>query len=554
MLNAPTLRERLNSYLTASKGQNSIVLLFLLFFFVFNALSVQGRAATMDEYKHFEYGRNILNGDSTRFDDSKMPFSAWNALPAKIAEIVPFPDGLLKSYLPKLITARLMTTLFSLFVAYMVFYWSRELHGFVPALISLGLYVLDPNIIAHSQLVTTDIYAAGMVLFSSYWLWKFANTRKWLDGLFLAFTLGMAQLAKYTAFSLYPLFAIALLVYDWPHVREAYKRSDWQEIKFVLLQYVKYVFVAAIVSIIIINIGFLFNRTFTPFRDYSFRSDLFNSIRSKISFVAPVPYPYLEGLDWIIQRERNNEGFGYIYLLGEIHIKEGFSGYYFVASLLKVPIATQIILLSAFVVYFFDKSRRKNFLNNEWFLFCPIFFYTVYFNFFYRAQIGIRYFLVVFPLLYVFAGGLFKNWKSFDWKKKWAGFALGLYLILSLLSYYPFYISYFNEIVWDRKMAYKYLADSNLDWGQDAFILKRYRAEHPDVQKAPKRPVLIKETTRYFLQVNKLVGVTEDPNTYRWLRENFEPIDTIAPSFLLFEVTPQQMQDLCKNTTYCDKN
>jgi hypothetical protein len=101
----------------------------------------------------------------------------------------------------------------------------RVVYGFVPALVSLGLYVLDPNIIAHSQLVTTDIYAAGMVLFSSYWLWKFANTRNWLDGLFLAFTLGMAQLAKYTAVSLYPLFAIVLLVHDWPHLGEAYKKA-----------------------------------------------------------------------------------------------------------------------------------------------------------------------------------------------------------------------------------------------------------------------------------------------------------------------------------------
>jgi hypothetical protein len=554
MMDAIPLRERLNSFLTFRKGQNSIAFLLLLFFFIFSALSVQGKSETYDEHNHYKYGTNILKGDSTRIDDSKMPFSAWNALPAKIVEVFPFPDGVLKSYLPKLITARLMTTLFSLAVAFMIFYWSRELYGFVPALFSLGLYILDPNIIAHSQLVTTDIYAAGMVLFSFYWLWKFANTRKWLDGLFLAFTLGVAQLAKYTAFSLYLLFAIALVIYDWPRIVDACKRNNWQEIRAVLLQYVKYAFLAAIVSILIINIGFLFNRTFTPFSNYSFRSDLFNSIQSKISFRVPVPYPYLEGLDWIIQREQNNEGFGHIYLLGETRLKKGFPGYYFIAFLLKVPLATQIFLLSAFFVYFLDASRRENFLKDEWFLCWPIFFYVIYFNFFYRAQIGIRHLLIIFPLLYVFAGGLFKHWESFGWKKKWAGFALGIYLILSLLSYYPFYISYFNEIVWDRKMAYKYLADSNLEWGQDDFILEDYLSNHPDVHKAPEKPKLLNETTRYFVRVNKLVGVGEDPNTYRWLRENFEPIDIIAPSCLLFEITPEQMQNLCRNTPYCDEN
>jgi hypothetical protein len=548
MVHAITFRERLNSFLTVRTGQNSVVLLVLFSFFVFNVLSVQGKARTYDEHKHYRYGVNILNGDSTRFDDSKMPFSAWNALPAKFADTVPFLDGL---YLSRFITARLMTTLFSLLVAYMVFSWARELYGFIPALASLGLYVLDPNIIAHSQLVTTDIYAAGMVLFASSWLWKFANTRKWSYGLWLALTLGMAQLAKYTAISLYPLFAVALLVYDGWHFGETDKGRNGQKLKSVLLQYGKYVLVAVSVGILIVNVGFLFNRTLIPLREYPFRSELFDSIQSKISFAVPVPYPYLEGLDWIVQRERTNQGFGHIYLLGETRYGEGFPGYYFVAFLLKVPIATQIILLAAFVLSLLDRSRRENFINNEWFLLWPIFFYTIYFNFFYQAQIGIRYLLIVFPLLYIFAGGLFKNWQSFDPKRKWLGFALGAYLIVSLLSYYPFYLSYFNEIVWDRKLAYQYLADSNLDWGQDEDIVAKYLAEHPDVRKPPKRPRLLSETTEYYVQVNQLVGITERPDVYQWLRENFEPVDTIAPSCLLFEITPAQMQALCERTTYC---
>jgi len=547
-------KKRTASFLPSGKGQNSIAFLILFIFFVFSALSVQGRDQTYDEPRHWKYGTNILNGDSTRFDDSKMPFSAWNALPAKIAEIIPLPNGFLKSYLPKLITARLMTTLFSMVVAFMVFYWSRELYGFIPALISLGLYVLDPNIIAHSQLVTTDIYAAGMVLFSAYCLWKFAKTREWQDGLILAFALGLAQLAKYTAISLYPLFAIALLVHDWPLLGEAHKTNGWRTIKPVVLQYVKYLLAVAVVGILIINVGFLFARTFTNFRDYAFRSDLFKALQPRVSLPVPVPYPYLEGLDWIIQREQDNEGFGRIYLLGETRFGQGFPGYYFVAFLLKVPIATQIILLLAFTVYLFDRSRREKFLDNEWFLLWLVFFFTIYFNFFYRAQIGIRHILVIFPLLYVFAGSLFRNWQGFNWQKRWAGFALGLYLILSVLSYYPFYISYFNEIVWDRKMAYKYLADSNIDWGQDRFTLLRYRAEHPEVGRAPEVPGPITETTRYFLYVNYLVGVTRPPDSYRWLRENFEPIDMIAPSYLLFEITPEQMNDLCESTTYCNQH
>jgi hypothetical protein len=181
----------------------------------------------------------------------------------------------------------------------------------------------------------------------------------------------------------------------------------------------------------------------------------------------------------------------------------------------------------------------------------PLFFFAIYFNFFFNTQIGIRYFLVVFPLLYVFAGSLFVNWQDFDPRKKWMVFALGIYLILSVLSYYPFYISYFNEIVWDRKTAYKYLADSNLDWGQDGPILKNYLAEYPNVHVAPEKPILLKKTARYYVSINRLVGVTIDPDVYKWLRDNFEPVDTIAPSYLLYEITPEQMKELCENTMYC---
>lgn len=556
MLLASIPRERLNSYTLSRRAQNSIALLIVLAFFLFNALSVQGLDWTYDEPVHYWYGRNILKGNSTRFDDSKMPVSAWNALPARIANVL--PDSHLKTFLKQLITARLMTTLFSMAVAFMVFHWSRELYGWIPSLFSLSLYVLDPNIIAHSQLITTDIYVTGMVLFSSYWLRRFANSRKWQDGIWVLMMLGLAQVTKYTAISLYGLFAIALLVHDWLPLKKTFETKDWLGIRLWIWRYVKYMFAVIAVSIAIINAGFLFNRSFTSFDNYSFRSDLFRSIQSKISFTVPVPYPYLEGLDWVIQRERTNTGFGRIYLMGETRFARGFPGYYVIASLLKVPIATQVILLLAFAMYIMDRQRWGKFLQNEWFLLWPVLFYTIYFNFFYRAQMGIRFYLVIFPLIYVFTAGLFIHWRDFGRRQKMAVLALGVYLMASVVSYYPYYLSYFNEIVWDRKTAYKYLADSNLDWGQDGLILKHYLAEHPKVREAPEKPELLEETTSYFLEINQLVGITTEPGTYKWLRENFEPVGTIASSYLLFEITPVQMQDLCERTTYCkqeyDKN
>ncbi len=531
--------------LESGKNQNIFAFLILLIFFVFSAFSVQGRDRTTDEPRHYKYGMNILNGNSTRFDDSKMPVSAWNALPAKIAESL--PQGVLKTLLSKYIVARLMTTLFSMLTGFVVFVWVRKLYGFIPALFSLSLYVLDPNIIAHSQLVTTDMYVTGMILISSYWLWKFAESRRWQDGLIFSVMLGLTQLTKYTALALYPLFAAALLVHDWTLLKTAFQSEGRRAVVREATRYLKYPLMVLLVSILIINIGFLFNGTFESFSEYQLRSDLFQNFQQKVSFIVPTPYPYLEGLDWVVQRERTGIGYGLIYLFGTLQ-DEGFPGYYIIASLYKEPIATQLFMMAAFITYFLSKEKRQTIWRNEIFLLLPVLFFMIYFNFFYNAQIGIRYYLVVFPLLFVFTGSLFSNWKEFRLWQKNVSIGLMVYLVLSVLAYYPYYITYFNELIWDRTQAYKVLADSNLDWAQSKSDVDRYFSEHP----AAKAPSASPESGQFVVSVNRLVGITTDPERFAWLRENFEPVGTVANSYLIYNISQDDVMRLCETTTYCN--
>jgi hypothetical protein len=538
------IRNKTISWLGSEERQNLFVFLILLFFFVFSACSVQGRDKTIDEPRHYKYGMNILNGNSTRFDDSKMPVSAWNALPAKIAEFL--PAGLLKTLLSKYLVARLMTTLFVVVAGFVVFVWARELYGFIAALFSLGLFLLDPNIIAHSQLVTTDAYAMGMILIACYWLWKFAESRRWQDGLLLAGMLGLAQLTKYTALALYPLSAIALFAHDWPMLRARFHSAGWRGIGRETFPYLKYALVALIVSVIIINAGFLFNGTFRSFSSYGLRSDIFQSLQQKFSFIVPLPYPYLEGLDWVVQRERTGIGYGLIYLFGRLQDK-GFPGYYLIASFYKEPIATQLFVLAALITYFFRSQKRRTIWRDEIFLLLPVLFFTIYFNFFYNAQIGIRFYLLVFPLLFVFTGSLFSNWNEFRLWQKSLSSGLMIYLFVSVLSYYPYYITYFNELVWDRTQAYKILADSNLDWGQSRSDVERYFNEHPNAHQPSARP----ESGQFVVAVNRLVGISTDPQRFAWLRENFEPVGTVANSYLIYNISPDDVTRLCETTDYC---
>ena len=92
----------------------------------------------------------------------------------------------------------------------------------------------------------------------------------------------------------------------------------------------------------------------------------------------PVPYPFLQGLDRISFRESTGFGYGKIYLLGQLRTGAGFKGYYFAASLYKVPIATQLVIIGSLVFYFIDRQRRGPFFKNEIFLLAPAFFFAMY--------------------------------------------------------------------------------------------------------------------------------------------------------------------------------
>ncbi len=542
----------------ASKPQQLIAVFgLILFFLIFNFFSMRHLSLTTDEEMHYRYGMNILNLNSNRIvyapgivDDSKMPVSALNAIPAKISKSL--SKGNLKNLLENFTTARFITVIFSSLIALLVFRWSFELFGAVPAFASLILYIFDPNIIAHSELVTTDIYATGAVVFCAYWLWKFANTRKLKDGLIFLFVLGLSQLAKYTSVVLLPLSTLALVTHDWFLSKEIH--GHIKNIGRYLGKIVLYTLVAGVVCVLIINTGYLLNRSFTSFGNYQFESDMFRKIQNNTSpwltnVPLQLPYPYLQGLDITFFRASTGFGYGRIYLLGQLHEVEGFKGYYFVASLFKMPIATQIIVLISMVVYFLDRDRRAKFWNDQIFLLIPIVFFTIYFNFFYNTQLGIRFYLVVYPLLYIFAGTLFKNWRNFTARQRTASFAIFGYLIISVFSYYPHYLSYFNEFVWNRKISYKYLADSNLDWGQNLNYLNQYMVNHPDANYEPSGVV---SDPRIIVTVNDLVGVHADPKEYKWLRENFEPVGTIAYSYLIYNVSPTDLANLCKTKLICE--
>ncbi len=517
---------------------------FLILIFILNIVALRHKGLTYDEGAHYKYGMNILELNSDRFDDSKMPFSVLNAAPRKIWDAIDDWKGTdFLNFLRKMRTGRYVTIFFSLLVGFFIFKWTSEMYGDYASFFALLLYTFSPNILAHSRLITTDLYAAGMTVIALYLFRSFLNRGGKGRAFLSAFVLGLSQLAKYTCVYLYPIFLLIVLFISFGNLKTIIVNRQYAALGKQLRTFSKCCLLFLVVSILIINAGYLFNKSFTPFNEYNFKSKFFKSFQSQFPAMnrlpVPLPYPYVEGLDLVkYYDEPGNEPFNN-YLFGRLRKGEGFKGYYFYAFLYKSPIATQIFLLWAALAYI-RKRKSYDFFKNEIFLIVPILFFTVYFNFFYRVQFGIRFFIVAFPLLYIFCGSLFKNWRAFNPKLKASAAFLASYLIISVLSYTPHYLSYFNELVWDRKQAYKILADSNIDWGENNWYLEQYKKRHPDLIVSPDAPM----PGTVIVPINQLTGLTADPAKYQWLRDHFEPADHIAYSYLIYHISQEQLKSL----------
>ncbi len=518
-----------------------LTLIFL--FLTLGSILLGHLSLTYDEPQHFKYGEQILNLNAKRFDDSKMPVSIINVIPAKLAE--QFLGKFLANEWQVMSVGRVGTIFVSLLLGILCFFWARSLYGKWAGVICFGLYAFEPNILAHSQLITTDIYAAATVTLAIYLFWRFLEAPNFKRALLASLALGLCQIAKYSGILLYPIFVLLVILRYGSWLVTQLRQKIYRKFLLAAWVFIKYGALFLLSSILVINIGFLFNQTFVPLGEYQFQSSFLQSFQ-KISptlnkIPVPVPIPYIEGLDFVMFRERTGDGYGNIYLLGQIQKGTGFPGYFFVASLLKVPVPI-LIIFGVSLWLWLRSFRKEEFFKKEMYLLVPALIYAIYFNFFFNAQIGIRFYLVIFPLCLIFCSRLFRNLPHFSPRQAILAGAAGIYLVASVASYFPNYLSYFNEIVYDRNQAYRYLADSNIDWGQNKAELADFLAQHPDYKFEPTVPT----SGTIVVGVNELVGVVGKPEDFKWLRENFSPVGNFRYSYLIYNISPQDLAQIKK--------
>jgi 4-amino-4-deoxy-L-arabinose transferase-like glycosyltransferase len=321
--------------------------------------------------------------------------------------------------------SRLMMVLVALLLGWYVFSWSYALYGSTGAIVAIVLYSFCPNVLAHARLITPDIVVTAFSFITLYHFWKMLKEERGSTALIAGIALGLALLSKFTAVLLIPV-CIALALIWLFH----YKLLPWRN----------YLIFGA-VGFAVLLLGY--------------RGDL---------------EPYFSGIRF--QQEHASQGQS-SFLCGD-YSQRGWWYYYTVAFFLKTPIAAILSLAAALVFYF--KRVLKGAWITELFLLIPAVTIFVFFSTNPQA-IGLRYLLPIYPFLFVFAAG---GISCLLCKKNTAIFCglLALWYIGASLYIQPHYLAYFNELTGGPDNGYKYLVDSNLDWGQDLKGLGRYMREH----------------------------------------------------------------------------
>jgi hypothetical protein len=88
--------------------------------------------------------------------------------------------------------------------------------------------VLSRRSTVDAQLTTTDVYAAGTTAIALYFFWRFLREGSWRLAVASALTLGLTQVAKYTAIVLFPLFMLAALLFHMPALLQAIAEGQYE--------------------------------------------------------------------------------------------------------------------------------------------------------------------------------------------------------------------------------------------------------------------------------------------------------------------------------------
>ena len=480
--------------------------------------SAARNSATFDEPAHLAAGAAYWkHHDFTIYDLSPPLLRLWCGMPAVLAGAnAPATDDVdhqpilerhwryadafvaanLSRFESLLFYGRLGTIALSCLAGWMTYRWAGRLYGPRSAFAACAMYCLNPSILAHGCLVTTDVGTAAAMLAACWMWWRFCRSPSWPRWTLACLAVLAAHLCKFTAILLWPM----LLAMTLPFIHWRISRKWW-------LLPGAWILLAAGV-LVLLNAVYGFRGTGRPIGSFQFDSDFMQRVQGSISAGVPTPLPhlYVEGFD---AQKADTQGGYQGFLFGEIY--RGAKWYFFPAALLcKLPIAMLLLLAAAVASKLAPRGAAPPARGaGERSLFFGLVVFAAGVIWLGDLNIGTRYLLPAFPLTIILISRIWSVTRAPLAKTRavlpYLRDALLVMLAIETLWVCPRFLTFVNFAVGGPSNGWRLLSDSDFDWGQGLVELRSWL----DEQKNPPIALI------YFGFVNPTAyGIHFEPFTH----------------------------------------
>lgn len=395
-----------------------------------------------------------------------------------------------------LFRARAAASVFALALALLVFFAAREMFGRMAAILALFVFILEPVILGHAPLVTTDVGLSACMFAAVYCFYRYVRRPSVLRLIICGAVTGLTLAAKHSGLILLPillLLAMAEIVLRRAGPGASESSNEGSTPLGDVLRMTGAL--AAITAIAIATLwsfyGFRYaarpaNDQITPptgvFLEFLEKAApqgrimpaTYHPMQAKvIGFFEKqhlLPEAYLYGLTDIAVLTQQGRP---IFLLGKVY-PQGRWFYFPAAFAIKSSLALIIMLLLLIAA---RDLRQPEFRRAVLFLAIPpVIYLAIAMNS--KLQLGIRHIMPIYPFLIVLAGAA--AWSVSRRSRYWmyaVAVILAFHAVTSLRTF-PNYLAYSNELWGGVSNTHKLLDDSNVGWSSGLKALQKYISNH----------------------------------------------------------------------------